>query len=118
MADFKKNQYFTGIAESLQRIAVILSHWGEYDDALNYNFKALNFWKEIGDIMQIANVNVKIGTIYQGLGDLNRAKDCFHKSQNLYQELNSTVDLVKTTSHIGDIYLQKYSNTFSTRRYT
>lgn len=107
LTDFKKNQYFTGVAESLQRIALILSHWGEYDDALNYNFEALNFWKEIGDIMQIANVNFNIGTIYQELGDLNRAKDCFHKSLNLYQELNSTIELVKTTSHIGDIYLQR-----------
>ncbi len=106
LTSFKKNQYFTGIAESLQRIALILSHWGEYDEALNYNFEALNFWKEIGNMMQIANVNFSIGTIYQELGDLDRAKECFHKSLNLYQELNSTVELVKTTSHIGDIYLE------------
>jgi signal transduction histidine kinase len=107
LSNFKKNQYFTGIAESLQRLALILSHWGEYDEALNHNFEALNFWKEIGDILQIANVNFSIGTIYQELGDLDRAKECFHKSLNLYQELNSTFELVKTTSHIGDIYLEE-----------
>ncbi len=103
---FKKNQYFTGIAEAQQSIALILSHWGEYDIALTYNYEALNLWKEIDNIFQIASVNFNIGKIYLELGDLNRAKECFEKSLNLFSEINSTKEIAILTGYIGDIYVQ------------
>lgn len=103
---FKRNQYFTGIAEALQSIALQLSHWGEYEDALKFNYEAINFWREIDNIFQIATVNYNIGIIYMELGDLTRSKECFEKSLSLFEEINSTEELINSTARIGDIHLQ------------
>jgi tetratricopeptide (TPR) repeat protein len=77
-------------AESLLGLADVFSRRADWQKSLRTIETAGFFYRELNDKSGQANCENLLGLIYAELGDLSKAKDCFHNSQFL---LNPVKDL-------------------------
>ena len=63
-------------------IGLALEYMGMYDEAIEQYNKCLQFGKEAKDCRVINNGLCNLGRAYQGLGDIERAKEYFRKAVN------------------------------------
>ncbi|GJM27525.1 MAG: hypothetical protein DHS20C17_01600 [Cyclobacteriaceae bacterium] len=89
----------------LMNIAFIHQAKGEYNEALNYLFSALEIRREREDFVSSALVNHEISYTYQALGKLKPAKE-YAQMAVLWTEREKAYEvLVKSYKLLSDIYL-------------
>jgi tetratricopeptide (TPR) repeat protein len=74
----RKKQCYNEMHFLIQNLALSLTHKGEYDDALKYNFEALEIRRRIGaGPLYIASTLNNIGFVYYKLKDYDKAADYY-----------------------------------------
>lgn len=105
---FSLNTYKT--ANTLSNLASVYKEQGDYSNALNYYYKALEINTKDGiEQYNYINIYLNIATIYQEIGDLERALEIYHKILDIRDHATNadTSDIAKTYNNIATIYLQQ-----------
>jgi len=77
---------------------------GAYEMGLERGKKAIAYFQEYGDSMQIAGTLDNISIIYRIWGKYDKALDYSIKSLRIFESLKDTVDIAITLTNIGDLY--------------
>ncbi len=89
----------------LMNIAFIYQAKGNYDEALNYLFEALEIRRSRSDFVSSALVNHEISYTYQALGRLKPARDYAEMAVTWTEREKAYEVLVKSYKILSDIYL-------------
>lgn len=76
----------------------------QYKEALDYNQKALQIGRELGDKRLIASCFNNIGTIYSLAGIADRALDYYEQALQINKEIDNQADVVVNLFAIGIIH--------------
>lgn len=77
---------------------------GDYEMGLARGNKAIAYFQEYGDSMQIAGTLDNISLIYRKWGKYDKALDYSIKSLRIFESLNDSADIAITLSNIGNLY--------------
>ena len=77
---------------------------GAYEMGLERGKKAIAYFQEYGDSMQIAGTLDNISIIYRIWGKYDKALDYSIKSLRIFESLKDTADIAITLMNIGDLY--------------
>ena len=96
-----------GIANSLTNIGI--SYWlkSDYPKALDYLFKSLKIYEEIGNKWGISKNLGNIGMVYYNQNDYSKAIDYYSRALKLSIELDDHSGIAKNNNNIGLIYLNQ-----------
>lgn len=97
--DFEKSTYYANQAFALEgkvankkdiamtyiSWAIVQYNFGRYEEALNYNLKALDIYKSTGDSVSIATAFNNIGITYNALGDFSTAAYYSYKALDIHE---------------------------------
>jgi len=78
---------------------------GNYNDALNFHFKAYKIRKELNLEKSIAMSANNIGVVYWRLGNYENALQYYVESLNIREKINDIPGIVIANNNIGYIYL-------------
>ena len=93
-----------GMAKSNNNLGVYYFVKVDYPKALEYYFKALKLYEEIGNKKGIAaNLN-NIGIVYQDQGDYPKAVEYYFKALKIYEEIGNKKGIEGNLSNIGTVY--------------
>jgi len=88
-------------------IGIVYKEQGNYVKALDYYFKALKIFEEIGDKQrQAANLG-NIGLVYCKQGDYAKALDYYFKTLKIYEEVGNKQGQANNLGNIGGVYLDQ-----------
>ena len=96
--DWKKGEAlgFNNLARNYQK--------KDYSKALEYNFKSLNLFEEIGNRNGVAAAFHNIGAVYMNQGEYAKSLEYNFKAKNIYEEVLDKNGIGKVTNSIGIIY--------------
>jgi tetratricopeptide (TPR) repeat protein len=83
----RKNGFREEEVQALHNIGITHEAQGNYAQALDFELKALEFRKEMGDESKTANTLNNIGIIYDEQGNFDRALDYYHEARKIYERL-------------------------------
>jgi signal transduction histidine kinase len=96
-----------GIADSYNNLGIILDEQGNYLEALNNYFYALNIYeKKSTNFDQIPAVLVNIGIVYKKQEKFDKVLEYYKRALDIYKENNFQIGIVITTGNIGSVYLK------------
>lgn len=84
----QKNGFREEEVEALHNIGITHEAQGNYAEALDFEFKALEFRKAMADESKTANTLNNIGIIYDEQGNYKRALEYYHEARKIYEKLN------------------------------
>ncbi len=100
----ERKVYLVHYAAALNTIGVIYINKGDFQKGLDYNFKSLKIYEELGNKMGIAKSMLNIASIYHDQGDVSKALDYHFKSLKIKQELGGKKEIAKSLNNIAVIY--------------
>jgi len=77
---------------------------GNYSQAINYYFQALEIVERTKDEKEIAHINANIGTFYYSQGDYPRALDYYFKALKINEAVRNKEDMPSILGNIGSVY--------------
>lgn len=80
---------------------------GNYEEAIDYYYKALDLSEQANDSMLIARVNHNLGMIYDELEDYDEAISYFNKSLEFSQAIHDSVLIAKSFQNIAISFQNK-----------
>jgi signal transduction histidine kinase len=96
-----------GIADTYNNIGIILDEQGDYSEALENYFDALNIYeKKSTKFDQIPAVLVNIGIVYKKQKRFDEVLKYYQKALTIYEENNFEIGIVITTGNIGSVFLK------------
>ena len=100
----KDQSYLKGMAMANRSIGV--SNWaqGNYEEGLDVLLTSLSQYQLLKDTLNIANVKMNTGLIYQEQGSYSEALRFYEEALLTFQELNRPKRAVNTLNHIGETY--------------
>lgn len=78
-----------------------------YFEAYKAHRSQLFFFEKVDDTINIANVCVTIGNIFQQLGEVNKAYDYLHRADSLYKLCNQKIYRIKNRINIANVLNDK-----------
>ncbi len=104
----QKIEFKRGIASSYFTLWVPMFFKGEYVRALDYAYKELHIYEELGDEEGIAHSHMSFANIYREQGDLKRALEHTLIMKNSFEKLgvNNPANLVNVHGNLAAIYEQ------------
>nr|NQU92769.1 tetratricopeptide repeat protein [Bacteroidota bacterium] len=99
-----------GIAYSLANIGNVYFALEQYQNALNYNLRALDIKYDLGDPKQIAYSLRTTGLVYQSLKQFDEAKEMFKKALGLYQETGALYGESNMYYHLGNVTFEQFAD--------
>jgi tetratricopeptide (TPR) repeat protein len=92
----------------LTTLAITHSHMAHFDKGLEYNFQALEFWREQKNSKQIAEVLLNIGFIHYKVENHDKAIDYFYQSLSISESDKTLAALAQLSySNIGMANISK-----------
>ncbi|MBL4654584.1 MAG: hypothetical protein COC01_09230, partial [Bacteroidetes bacterium] len=108
LSDQEKMFFTSRLASSYNNIGIIYDDQSDYPRALDYYFKALKIYEELGNKADYAKASSakqgmaasynNIGVIYKNQSDYPRALDYYFKVLKIYEELGNKADYAKASS--------------------
>jgi tetratricopeptide (TPR) repeat protein len=89
---------------AFNNLAVIFKNKGDFETALDYNYKSLKIKEEINDQKGIANTFINIGTVYHIQGNLVKALENYFQCLKIREELNDQKGIAGIYNNIGAVY--------------
>ena len=74
---------------------------GNYEEALEYELKALSIREKLSDQLKIANTLNNIGIIYDERGDFKDALGYYHQARKIYEDANEQSKIAMVLNNIG-----------------
>lgn len=87
--------------EALSNVGITHEAQGNYNEALDYQFKAIKIREKLGDDLKTANTTNNIGVIYDEKGDYAKAIEYYLKARKIYERLNDQGKIAMVLSNIG-----------------
>lgn len=100
--DYKK-----GIATSYRNIGNFYWTQGDYDKALENNFKSLRMFEDLGNSREIARTYNSIALVYRDLNNYNSALTYFYKSFDLFSSEKDQERIGILLNNIGGVYIRQ-----------
>jgi len=91
--------------EALHQIALNYYHIGNYDETLDYLFKAVVIVEDDGGNRQLAQLYTDIGRMYREIGQSDNAINYFERSLQLKNKLNDSTTISFTLNNLGLVYM-------------
>jgi len=85
----------------------ILSVWGEWEKAISVFEKALDYSKKAKDTVRTAEINRKIGSVYDKDGQAERAMEHYNIALKWLGDSLDTVEVAKILGGIGSILMKQ-----------
>ena len=104
---FKEIEDGEGEAKSLANIAYAYQRLGEFEKALNYNFKSAAMKETLGSKRSLSSSYNNIGFVYKGMGDIENALKYYFKSLEIREEIGYKKGIAVCLNNIGDLYFQQ-----------
>lgn len=99
----EKFPYMMGVI--LNNIGIVHENMDELDNALEVYFRALNFSKEYGDKVTMANLYSNIGLAYQKLERFELAESNMREAQKIRTEIADQYGLARSYMHLGSLFM-------------
>jgi tetratricopeptide (TPR) repeat protein len=103
-----KNKAFQAKAD--RQLGLVFYSMGDYKNAASHSFKALKFYEDEKDTVNILVVSNNLGAIYDRLKDFDKALTYYFIAQDLYNssaKFRSKFPLPTLLNNIGNIYQTK-----------
>ncbi len=100
----QKIGYETGIARSMNNMAVALNSQGNFSKALEYHLQALQIRKKMGDQVAVAQSMNNIGEVYKFSGKYNQALEYYFRASDIKNRMGDKVGVIISLNNIGDTY--------------
>lgn len=78
-----------------------------YTEALRYGLKALENFQLVGDELKSAYAMSVLGTIYEDLGEYDKAMENYNKALAIFEESGNAYLLINTINNIGEVHKHK-----------
>jgi signal transduction histidine kinase len=106
----RKINFEEGMAHAQGMKGSLLKSQGEYDSAIVYYQKSLDYFELVGDTAYIAKMYNNIGLSYDFKGELEIAVAHYMKSLKAKQQLKDTMGIITCLNNIGAsfYFLEKY----------
>jgi len=101
-----KNQLSPIEAKSYKMIGIFHYYIGEYHKALEAYGKSLNFYQDLNEFIQQANLHNNIGLVHAAMGDTFKTLESYQLAEAIYKELGNEQDLVDIRHNIAGLYLR------------
>ncbi|MCB0804345.1 MAG: tetratricopeptide repeat protein [Bacteroidales bacterium] len=85
----------------------------EYENALNFGYKALKIYQKAGKDDQTAMVYMMLGGIYFDLGNYAKSRELFEESLATYTKLGKLSEVAVIQHNIGEVQLEAGNNTLA-----
>ena len=99
---YKKGQYV-----SRKLLAQIYAGLSNYRETISYINQAKSYLDEDSNPYEEALLERVSGYVYSGLGELDKASDCYFKSLHICEELNNRDCQSASYNGIGDLFFQR-----------
>lgn len=100
-------QYWREKAQVLNLISYIHNREGNFSEALEFHFQALNTRKKLGDKNEIAKSYSSIGLFYVNQGDYSSAMTYYKKSLEISKEIGNRKGEAISLNNIATIYVKQ-----------
>ena len=91
--------------EALNQMALNYYQIGNYDETLEYLFKAVVIVEESGDNLKLSHLYNDIGKMYHEIGQPDNAISYFENALQLKNKLNDSTTISYTLNNIGKVYM-------------
>jgi predicted ATPase/DNA-binding winged helix-turn-helix (wHTH) protein len=93
----------SGIAASLNALAVLARDRGDYSSAESNFERSLECWRMLSDRLAIARCLHNLANVVQVRGDYSRARWALHEATNIFEELGDQSGAAWSINQLGDI---------------
>jgi serine phosphatase RsbU (regulator of sigma subunit)/lipopolysaccharide biosynthesis regulator YciM len=106
----EKKQFLQGIAASYNTIGRLLRQRGEYDQALEYGFRALKMYDDIDNKKDKSLTYNNIGIVYYDIRQYDKARKYLKLSLELREKIGDKIGIATSYNNLGrlDIEEQNY----------
>jgi signal transduction histidine kinase len=94
------------IADVLNNIGVLYYVWGEYDQALEYYSRVLDYRRRLGDRKGMAIVYNNLGNIHYATERYEEALEYLHEAHKIYEEVGEDRLAASTLNNVGLAYIK------------
>lgn len=84
----------------------LFSLQGNYTQALIYLDSSINVWKEVNDLIELANTKRKQGDLFLELGNKEKAELKFKESFSIFNAENNKKGIANTSNSLGRLYFE------------
>ncbi len=92
---------FSGIAASLNNIAICYAEEGDFKTALSHYQQSITVEEQIGNIQGIAQSLNNIGELHRQRGEISAALKAYEQARNLFTDLHNRDGIALATQNIG-----------------
>jgi CHAT domain-containing protein/tetratricopeptide (TPR) repeat protein len=102
----KRKSWYQDAAVSCDSIGVIYNNQGDYNKALEYEFRALKLFNQTSDFIHVAEAFNNIAVTYIQLNRYNEALDYLQRSLKIYEKISKTDEATccETLNNLGVLY--------------
>lgn len=101
----EKLQWKKGQAEANHNLAVVQRTLGNYRKALDHNYAALDFAREMNDSARIGSTLGNLGSVYYTQGDYPKALEHYLAALKIAESRNEKQRIATQLGNIGSVYL-------------
>jgi signal transduction histidine kinase len=105
-------QVYKSLGVVYSNIAIVYKMTGNYENAMEYNFKALRIKEKVNNKFDIADSYNNIGSLYGAMSDLPKSLEYHIKALALRKEINNKRGIAYSLNNIAEIY--RLQGNFST----
>tara|TARA_Y100000589_G_C27183741_1_gene641853 strand:- start:1141 stop:3225 length:2085 start_codon:yes stop_codon:yes gene_type:complete len=95
------------MAKALYLQAISFDNRNDVENTLLYLNKLLLIYEKLGNYIEIGPIYTKIGIVYRGLGNYEKAIDYFHKNLEIVKKLNDETAVANACFNISIIYIDQ-----------
>jgi len=100
----EKLSYNKGIAGAYHALGSLNDNRTDYQNALDYYYKALEIRSDLGDQPGLASNYTNIGSVYWHQGNYSRALEYYLEGLKISEEIGSEYNIASSSGNIGVIY--------------
>ena len=113
----QQNNNLRGLSKCYAWYGFIFEQKGNYDEALDYNFKSIKLYIQFNNKEGLASAFNNIGNILRIKGEIQNALNYYDSSLFLRKELKRYADIAQCYNNIGFIYMDQGFNEKALKEY-
>jgi predicted ATPase/DNA-binding winged helix-turn-helix (wHTH) protein len=98
----------SGIAASLNALAISLRDRGAYASAQSYFERSLVCWRLLSDRLAVARCLHNLANVVKVRGDYSRARSALREATDIFEELGDRSGAAWSINQLGDIYREEH----------